>query len=156
MRDLPFGLVRVLDDSGEASGPWNPKLPTETLLAGLRAMLLTRAFDERLFRAHRQGKTSFYMKSTGEEAIGAAQVGHVHLSVGDIASAAEFYVSKLGFDRTIEIPGQAVFVSAGGYHHHMAMNVWNSRGAGPRMPTLGLGRIARPWRRRWRAQPSAG
>lgn len=73
MRDLPFGLVRVLDDSGEASGPWNPKLPTETLLAGLRAMLLTRAFDERLFRAHRQGKTSFYMKSTGEEAIGAAQ-----------------------------------------------------------------------------------
>ncbi len=73
MRDLPFGLVRVLDDAGEATGPWNPNLPTNTLLAGLRAMLLTRVFDERLFRAHRQGKTSFYMKSTGEEAIGAAQ-----------------------------------------------------------------------------------
>jgi 2-oxoisovalerate dehydrogenase E1 component alpha subunit len=73
MRDLPYGLVRVLNDAGEASGPWNPDLPVETLLAGLRAMLLTRAFDERLFRAHRQGKTSFYMKSTGEEAIGAAQ-----------------------------------------------------------------------------------
>ena len=63
--------------------------------------------------------------------FGDAQVGHVHLSVGDTASAAEFYVSKLGFARTIEIPGQAVFVSAGGYHHHMAMNVWNSKGAGP-------------------------
>ncbi|HQR87744.1 MAG: 3-methyl-2-oxobutanoate dehydrogenase (2-methylpropanoyl-transferring) subunit alpha [Caulobacter sp. 32-67-35] len=73
VRDLPYGLIRVLDDSGEAKGPWNPNLPTNTLLAGLRAMLLTRVFDERLFRAHRQGKTSFYMKSTGEEAIGAAQ-----------------------------------------------------------------------------------
>lgn len=73
--------------------------------------------------------------------LGSAQVGHVHLSVGDIASASEFYVSKLGFDRTIEIPGQAVFVSAGGYHHHMAMNVWNSRGAGRRQRTLGLGQV---------------
>ncbi|MDB5456041.1 MAG: 3-methyl-2-oxobutanoate dehydrogenase (2-methylpropanoyl-transferring) subunit alpha [Caulobacter sp.] len=73
IRDLPYGLIRVLSDSGEAKGPWNPNLPTGTLLSGLRAMLLTRVFDERLFRAHRQGKTSFYMKSTGEEAIGAAQ-----------------------------------------------------------------------------------
>lgn len=73
--------------------------------------------------------------------FGAAQVGHVHLSVGDTASAAEFYVSQLGFARTIEIPGQAVFVSAGGYHHHMAMNVWNSKGAGRRQRTLGLGEV---------------
>jgi catechol 2,3-dioxygenase len=73
--------------------------------------------------------------------FGEAQVGHVHLSVGDIASASEFYISRLGFDRTLEIPGQAVFVSAGGYHHHMAMNVWNSRGAGRRQPTLGLGQV---------------
>jgi catechol 2,3-dioxygenase len=73
--------------------------------------------------------------------FGDAQVGHVHLSVGDTASASEFYVSKLGFARTIEIPGQAVFVSAGGYHHHMAMNVWNSRGAGRRQRTLGLGQV---------------
>jgi len=73
--------------------------------------------------------------------FGAAQVGHVHLSVGDTASAAEFYVSKLGFERTVEMPGQAVFVSAGGYHHHMAMNVWNSKGAGRRQRTLGLGQI---------------
>lgn len=73
--------------------------------------------------------------------FGAAQVGHVHLSVGDVAAASEFYVSRLGFDRTVEIPGQAVFVSAGGYHHHMAMNVWNSRGAGRRQQTLGLGRV---------------
>lgn len=72
---------------------------------------------------------------------GDARVGHVHLSVGDVAAAREFYVSRLGWDATIEIPGQALFVSAGQYHHHMAMNVWNSRGAGRRQPTLGLGQV---------------
>ncbi|WP_207455013.1 VOC family protein [Herbiconiux sp. SYSU D00978] len=73
--------------------------------------------------------------------IGGASVGHVHLSVGDTATAKQFYVDVLGFEQTIEIPGSAVFVSAGKYHHHMAMNVWNSRGAGRRQPTLGLGLV---------------
>ena len=77
----------------------------------------------------------------GSTAAEAASVGHVHLSVGDVATARAFYVDALGFDATLEMPGSALFVSAGGYHHHMAMNVWNSRGAGPRMPALGLGRI---------------
>jgi len=72
MRDMPFGLVRVLDKDGRAVGPWNPRLDPAVLRHGLRAMLLTRIFDERMFRAHRQGKTSFFMKSTGEEAIGVA------------------------------------------------------------------------------------
>jgi 2-oxoisovalerate dehydrogenase E1 component alpha subunit len=72
MRDMPFGLVRVLDPDGRAVGPWNPRLDPELLRKGLRAMLLTRVFDDRMFGAHRQGKTSFYMKSTGEEALGAA------------------------------------------------------------------------------------
>ena len=69
MRDLAYGLVRVLDADGVAGGQWNPKLPPETLLRMLRTMALTRAFDARMFRAQRQGKTSFYMKSTGEEAV---------------------------------------------------------------------------------------
>ena len=73
MRDLPFELIRVLDDDGAALGPWSPAVSPATLLRGLRAMMLTRTFDERMFRAHRQGKTSFYMKSTGEEAIAVAQ-----------------------------------------------------------------------------------
>ncbi|WP_307361173.1 VOC family protein [Microbacterium murale] len=71
----------------------------------------------------------------------AARIGHVHLSVGDVATAREFYVNRLGFDSTASLGEQALFVSAGGYHHHMAMNVWNSRGAGPRMPALGLGQV---------------
>jgi catechol 2,3-dioxygenase len=73
--------------------------------------------------------------------IGGARVGHVHLQVGDVDTAREFYVNTLGFEKTIELPGSALFVSAGGYHHHMAMNVWNSAGAGRRLPALGLGRV---------------
>jgi catechol 2,3-dioxygenase len=70
-----------------------------------------------------------------------AGVGHVHLQVGDVQSAQDFYVGTLGFEKTAGWHGQALFVSAGGYHHHMAMNVWNSRGAGPRRDTLGLGEV---------------
>ncbi|SDS01937.1 VOC family protein [Microterricola viridarii] len=73
--------------------------------------------------------------------VGGAVVGHVHLSVGDVASARDFYVDTLGFDSTAEMGGSALFVSAGGYHHHMAMNTWNSRGAGRRQLALGLGQV---------------
>jgi catechol 2,3-dioxygenase len=76
----------------------------------------------------------------GQRQAGAA-IGHVHLQVGDTATAEQFYVRTLGFERTAGWHGQAIFVSAGGYHHHMAMNVWNSRGAGPRKDTLGLGEV---------------
>jgi len=79
--------------------------------------------------------------ASGATAADAASIGHVHLSVGDVRTAHDFYVTRLGFDKTLDYGGQALFVSAGGYHHHMAMNVWNSRGAGPRMPALGLGRV---------------
>lgn len=70
--DLAYTLVRVLDEDGRAVGPWNPQLAPETLRRMLRHMALVRAFDERMFRAQRQGKTSFYMKSLGEEAVAVA------------------------------------------------------------------------------------
>ena len=70
--DLAYELIRVLDEHGQAVGPWNPRLSPDTLRAMLRSMALTRAFDERMFRAQRQGKTSFYMKCTGEEAVAVA------------------------------------------------------------------------------------
>lgn len=73
MMDMAFRLIRVLDDEGNAVGPWNPRLDADTARRGLKAMILTRAFDDRMHRAHRQGKTSFYMKCTGEEAIACAQ-----------------------------------------------------------------------------------
>jgi 2-oxoisovalerate dehydrogenase E1 component alpha subunit len=73
LRELPYQLIRVLDEQGSAVGEWNPQLPPEVLRQGLRAMLLTRTFDDRMMRLQRQGKTSFYIKSTGEEAIAVAQ-----------------------------------------------------------------------------------
>ena len=70
--DLAYSLVRVLDDDHRAVGAWDPRLSPDMLRRMLRSMALVRAFDERMFRAQRQGKTSFYMKSTGEEAIAVA------------------------------------------------------------------------------------
>jgi len=66
-------LIRVLRFNGEAEGDWAPKIPAETLRKALRDIAMTRAMDERMFTMQRQGKMSFYMKSTGEEAV---SVGH--------------------------------------------------------------------------------
>ena len=66
-------FVRVLDEQHTAVGPWNPHLDDHDLQVGLRHMLLTRLFDQRMQRMQRQGKISFYMMSTGEEAVSVAQ-----------------------------------------------------------------------------------
>ena len=69
---LAVDLVRVLDDEGRARGPWNPHLDPHELQLGLRHMLLTRVFDDRMQRTQRQGRISFYMRSLGEEAVSVA------------------------------------------------------------------------------------
>lgn len=58
------------------------------------------------------------------------RIGHIHLRVGDIPQAERFYHTILGFDITAQMPS-ALFLSAGGYHHHIGLNTWQSRGAGP-------------------------
>jgi 2-oxoisovalerate dehydrogenase E1 component alpha subunit len=70
--DLAYTLIRVLDEHGKAVGAWDPKLSPDVLRRLLRSMALLRAFDDRMFRAQRQGKTSFYMKALGEEAVAVA------------------------------------------------------------------------------------
>jgi len=66
------------------------------------------------------------------------RIGHVHLKVGDVAAAERFYHEVLGFDVMAYYPG-AVFLSAGGYHHHIGANAWESAGAPPAPPeTAGL------------------
>ncbi len=72
----------------------------------------------------------------------AAKVGHVHLQVGDLQAASEFYTEVIGFETTLDGYPGALFTSAGGYHHHLAMNTWNSSKAGPRAASLGLGQVA--------------
>lgn len=71
--EAPFKLISVLDENGKAKGEWVPKISLKALKSGLTSMLKTRAFDERMLKAQRQGKISFYVASTGEEAVSVAQ-----------------------------------------------------------------------------------
>jgi 2-oxoisovalerate dehydrogenase E1 component alpha subunit len=73
IRDLAEDLIRVLDDDGRATGPWDPGIGPGELRRALRAIALTRSYDARMLRAQRQGKTSFYLGSLGEEAIAVGQ-----------------------------------------------------------------------------------
>ena len=71
-QDLALGLVGVLDHNHQAVGEWDPKVKADILREGLSHMVLTRIYDERMLKLQRQGKMSFYMKSTGEEAVAVA------------------------------------------------------------------------------------
>jgi len=66
------------------------------------------------------------------------RIGHVHLKVSSLERALSFYVDLLGFEVTTLYGEQAVFISAGGYHHHIGLNTWYSKDAGP-APTHGVG-----------------
>ncbi len=73
IENLALEMVRVLDDEHRAVGPWDPHLEASELQVALRHMLLTRLFDDRMQKIQRQGRISFYIKSTGEEAVAVAQ-----------------------------------------------------------------------------------
>lgn len=60
-----------------------------------------------------------------------ARIGHAHLKVADLGRALGFYRDLLGFEITMMYGDQAAFVSAGGYHHHIGLNTWHSKGAPP-------------------------
>ncbi|MDY3558226.1 VOC family protein [Gemmata sp. JC673] len=71
------------------------------------------------------------------------RIGHVHLKVADLERALRFYCGVLGFEITQRYGTQAAFVSAGGYHHHIGLNTWESRGGSPPPPgTTGLFHVA--------------
>lgn len=66
------------------------------------------------------------------------RIGHVHLKVSDIERSLKFYRDILGFEITQRYGESAVFISAGGYHHHIGLNTWHSKGSGP-APVNGVG-----------------
>lgn len=66
----------------------------------------------------------------------AVRVGHVHLKVADLDRALAFYCGVLGFELTQRYGTQAAFISAGGYHHHIGLNTWESRGGSPPAPGM--------------------
>ena len=70
-------------------------------------------------------------------------IGHVHLKVADLDPSLAFYCGVLGFELMTRMGDQAAFISAGGYHHHIGLNTWESRGAPPPPPhTTGLYHLA--------------
>jgi catechol 2,3-dioxygenase len=70
-------------------------------------------------------------------------IGHVHLKVADIDRALGFWRDVLGFEEQARYGDQAVFISAGGYHHHIGLNTWESQGGSPPLPgTTGLYHVA--------------
>jgi len=70
-------------------------------------------------------------------------IGHVHLKVADLERALRFYCGVLGFEVTQRMGSAAAFISAGGYHHHIGLNTWESRGGSPPPPgTTGLYHLA--------------
>ena len=71
------------------------------------------------------------------------RIGHVHLKVADLERALAFYRDGLGFELTQRFGSQAAFLSAGGYHHHIGLNTWESAGGSPPPPgTTGLYHVA--------------
>jgi catechol 2,3-dioxygenase len=81
---------------------------------------------------------------TSNKSIGKnVRIGHVHLKVADLERALDFYCTVLGFELTTRFGNGAAFVSAGGYHHHIGLNTWESLGGSPPPPgTTGLYHLA--------------
>jgi catechol 2,3-dioxygenase len=70
-------------------------------------------------------------------------IGHVHLKVSDLDRAVDFYRDVLGFEEMTRMGDQAAFLSAGGYHHHIGLNTWESKGGSPPPPgSTGLFHVA--------------
>jgi catechol 2,3-dioxygenase len=81
--------------------------------------------------------------STGSAIDPRVDIGHVHLKVSDIERALDFYCGVLGFEVQARYGDQAAFISAGGYHHHIGLNTWESKGGSPPPPgTTGLYHVA--------------
>jgi catechol 2,3-dioxygenase len=79
------------------------------------------------------------MPETSTPIVAGARIGHVHLKVADLDRALAFYCGVLGFELMQRMGPAAAFISAGGYHHHIGLNTWESKGGQPPAPgTTGL------------------
>lgn len=74
------------------------------------------------------------MLATNRPAAAGVRIGHVHLKVSNIDRALGFYCGVLGFELTQKLGEEAAFISAGGYHHHIGLNTWESKGGAPPPP----------------------
>ncbi len=115
----------LTDPDGNGIEIYRDRPRAEWAWRGDRVRMVTEPLDIRAILAEATEQPATW---TGLPA--GTRLGHMHLQVGNIEQAAEFYHGVLGFDITAQLPG-ALFISAGGYHHHLGLNTWQSRGAGP-------------------------
>lgn len=120
------------DPEGNGIEIYRDRAPSEWTRQGTGIKMATEALDFPALMATIQGKDQSW--NAAPEGM---RVGHIHLKVGDTGAAEGFYRDELGFDVMTEYPG-ASFLASGGYHHHIGANVWMSRNAGKREPSLGL------------------
>lgn len=120
------------DPEGNGIEIYRDRAPHEWTRTGSGIAMATEALDFKSLMASIEGKDQSW--SAAPEGT---RVGHIHLKVGDTALAETFYRDELGFDVMTEYPG-ASFLASGGYHHHVGANVWMSRNAARREPSLGL------------------
>jgi catechol 2,3-dioxygenase len=101
---------------------------------------VVRRFD--VFQSGKEASERVYHRRPMAIPVG-TRIGHVHLKVADLERALGFYCGVLGFELMLRFGTQAAFVSAGGYHHHIGLNTWESRGGTPPPPgTTGLYHVA--------------
>jgi catechol 2,3-dioxygenase len=120
------------DPEGNGIEIYRDRAPHEWTRTAGSIKMATEALDFKALMATIQDQDQSW-KSVPDE----TRVGHIHLKVGDTGLAEGFYRNELGFDVMTEYPG-ASFLATGGYHHHIGANVWMSRNAGKREPSLGL------------------
>lgn len=120
------------DPEGNGIEIYRDRAPHEWTRAASSIKMATEALDFKSLMASIEGKDQSW-KGAPED----TRVGHIHLKVGDTSLAEGFYRDGLGFDLMTEYPG-ASFLASGGYHHHIGANVWMSRNAKTREPSLGL------------------
>src|SRR6267378_765700 len=102
---------------------------------------MRRAMDKTTTQTEKTRQVAPRERSSRPIAAG-VEIGHVHLRTADIDRVHRFYVGILGFDVIFRMP-QALFLSAGGYHHHLGFNTWESKGGNPPPPgTTGLYHVA--------------
>jgi catechol 2,3-dioxygenase len=94
-------------------------------------------------RRTRVGPTCGTLDRVAEPIDSRVRIGHVHLKVADLDRSLAFWCDVLGFELQLRFGSQAAFISAGGYHHHIGLNTWESRGGSPPPPgTTGLYHVA--------------
>jgi catechol 2,3-dioxygenase len=113
------------DPEGNGVEVYRDRNPDEWRWEGDQVHMITEPLDLAGLAATARGDAAYHQAPDG------LRIGHVHLRVGDIATAEGFYRDLIGLDVTRRRHG-ASFMSSGGYHHHVATNIWHSRGAGAR------------------------